>query len=370
MPDTIKITMLPAKEGDCLVIAYGKNSRRRYMLIDTGRAWTYENALRNHLLANDILEIELLIITHVDRDHIDGMLNLMTDPTLNLQVNHIWFNTFDHLHGNKIQKKLPSDDLEVFGAKMGETLSAQIIAKGWQWNRHFDGKAVAINEDLSNNIIRFGDIRLTLLSPDMEKLGYLIPKWEKECQDAGITPGSKIKDYVVPDDDLEDFGTIDIEALAEEEFPDDHSPANGSSIAFILEYKNRKMLLSGDAHPDLLIKSLKDAGVSENNPIKLDAFKIPHHGSKYNITTPLLHMMTCDHYLISTNGNYFKHPDQEAMAKLIKFGTTDSTICFNYETDQTKIWKNPNWQQKYKYKTNYPGDGQNGYLSLKLGISQ
>lgn len=370
MSDNLKIAMLPAKEGDCLVIAYGENSRQKYILIDTGRAWTYENALKNYLLANDILKIELLIITHVDRDHIDGMLKLVTDPALNLQVNHIWFNTYDHLRGNKIEKQLTEDDMEGLGAEMGEILSAQIIAKGWPWNRHFDGKAVALNEDMSNNIKQFGDIRLTLLSPDTEKFDCLIPKWEKECRDAGIAPGSEVKDYVVPDDDLEDFGTIDIEALAEEEYPDDHSPANGSSIAFIFHYKNRKMLLAGDAHPDLLIKSLKGLGVSEKNPIKLDAFKIPHHGSKYNISKPLLDMMTCDHYLISTNGNYFKHPDQAAMAKLIKYGTTDSTILFNYKTDQTKLWENATWQQKYKYKTNYPGDGQDGYISLKLGISQ
>ena len=86
------------------------------------------------------------------------------------------------------------------------------------------------------------------------------------------------------EDDFEDFGTIDIDALADEESPEDQSTANGSSIAFILEYGKRKILLSADAHPDLLVKSLENLGSSADNPIKLDAFKVPHHGSKYNIS--------------------------------------------------------------------------------------
>lgn len=368
MPDNLQVTMLPAKEGDCLMIAYGENLNKKYILIDAGRAWTYENALKQYLTNNGITKIELLVITHMDRDHIDGMLKLIRDPDLNLQVSNAWFNTWDHLHGLKIENPESDDDSEEFGARMGEELSTEIIAKNWRWNSQFAGRAVELDDDPASNIILIGDIKLTLLSPDRDKLEALIPDWKKECQKAGITPGFTVEDYIVTDDDLEDFGTIDIEALADEKFSDDHSPANGSSIAFILEYKNRKILLSGDAHPDLLVKSLKNLGSSVNNPIELDAFKVPHHGSKYNISKELLHLMKCDHYLLSTNGNYFKHPDDVAMARLIKYRTANSTISFNYKTDFTKIWENTNWQQNYQYKTNYPIDEQDGYLFLEFRV--
>ncbi len=186
-----------------------------------------------------------------------------------------------------------------------------------------------------------------------------------------MTPGSTVQDYVVKeDDDLESFGTededTDIEQLAAEKFEEDSSKANGSSIAFILEYKNRRILLSGDAHSNLLVKSLRSLGASEDNPLKLDAFKLPHHGSKYNISKELLDIITCEHFLVSTNGNYFNHPEKVAMARLIKYGTSNSTINFNYKTEETEIWDNADWKKTYQYKTNYPTDKNNGYLNLEF----
>ena len=174
MPDILKITMLPAKEGDCLVIACGENPAMKYILIDAGRVWTYENALKQYLTDNGITKIELLIVTHVDRDHIDGMLRLIKDPELNLQVSNVWFNTWDHLRGLEIENP-ESDDTEEFGARMGEELSSEIIAKGWRWNTQFGGRAIELHDELAGNIIRIGDISLTLLSPNRENSRHYYP---------------------------------------------------------------------------------------------------------------------------------------------------------------------------------------------------
>lgn len=365
LPDILTITMLPAKEGDCLVISYGADSNKKHILIDAGRAWTYQNALKSYLINNNINVLELLVVTHIDRDHIDGMLKLIRDKDLNLNVKNCWFNTWDHLHAKKIASPQLIDDREEFGAKMGEELSLEIINKGWNWNSHFDGGAIELNNDLAKNEILFDELKLTLLSPDRNKLEALIRTWKDECKTAGITPGSTVQDYVVKDE-LETLGVIDIEQLAAEKFEEDSSKANGSSIAFILEYKNRKILLSGDAHPNLLVQSLKSLGASKNKPLKLDAFKLPHHGSKYNISIELLEIITCDHYLVSTNGNYFNHPEQVAMARLIKYGTTNSTINFNYRTDETEIWEDDTWGKTFEYKTNYPTANNDGYLQLEF----
>lgn len=365
MTDSLQLTMLPAKEGDCLMVAYGDEADTKYILIDAGRSWTYKHALKHYLAGNAITELELLVITHVDRDHIDGVLELIRDPDLNLDVKNVWFNTWDHLNGQKIESTAAEHDLEDFGAKMGEELSAEIVAKGWRWNRPFDGGAVILDSENTGNLIRLGDVTLTLLSPDRVKLLALIPDWRKECQKAGITPGYTVEDYVATDDDLEEFGAIDIDQLADEAFSHDNSDANGSSIAFILEYKKKKLLLSGDAHPNLLVSRIEQLGASKSAPMVLDAFKLPHHGSKYNISKELLDIITCDHYLVSTNGNYFKHPDRVAMARLIKYGSSHATIDFNYKTDYTRIWENAAWQSTYGYQTRYPGNDQDGYLHLK-----
>lgn len=367
MTDELSITMLPAKEGDCLHITYGEESDRKHILVDAGRKWTWTNALKSRLadMGTDILE--LLVVTHVDRDHIDGMLALASDPSLDLDVKNFWFNTWDHLHGHVIVTPVLDDDTEPFGAKMGEELSTKCVEKGWPWNRHFGGGAVELSDDAADNVIELGDVKLTLLSPDRAKLESLIPKWKKECEDAGLTPGATVEDYVLDDDDdLEPFGPIDIDALAEEEFEEDGSEANGSSIGFILEYKGVKILLAGDAHTDLLVESLESLGATAASPIRLNAFKVPHHGSKYNISNELLALMECDHYLISTNGNYFKHPEDVAIARLIKHGTDGAVLNFNYKTDFNKFWDNADWRADYRYGVLYPPHGEDGFLTLRF----
>jgi hypothetical protein len=315
--------------------------------------------------------LELLVVTHVDRDHIDGMLGLATDNSVALDVKDFWFNTWDHLLGNAIVTQEEEDETESFGAKMGEELSTHFVEKGWPWNKQFGGGAVELSDNAADNVIELGDITLTLVSPNRTKLEALIPKWKKECKDAGLTPGATVKDYVLDEDDeIEGFGTINIDALAAEAFEDDSSRANGSSIAFILEYKGVKVLLSGDAHEDLLVESLKKLGATADNPMKLNAFKVPHHGSKYNISNELLALMDCDEYLISTNGNYFDHPEDVAMARLVKHGTDDAGINFNYKTEYNEIWDNANWIAKYKYSVLYPSTDKDGFLTLRFPVAQ
>lgn len=367
MADELIITMLPAKEGDCLHIAYGEEGQRKHILIDAGRKWTWKNALKKRLSDMGVDSLELLVVTHVDRDHIDGMLGLAKDDSIMLDVKDFWFNTWDHLHGNAIVTVEEDDETESFGAKMGEELSSHFVEKGWPWNKHFGGWPVELSDNAADNVVELGDVTLTLLSPDRAKLEALIPKWKKECKDAGLTPGATVEDYVVDeDDDIEDFGTVDIDALAAEAFEDDHSKANGSSIAFMLDYKGVRVLLAGDAHEDLLVESLEKLGATAANPMKLNAFKIPHHGSKYNISNELLALVDCDEYLISTNGNYFDHPEDVAMARLVKNGTDGAAINFNYKTEHNEIWDNANWRTKYKYSAVYPPANEDGFLTLRF----
>jgi len=366
MTDSLEVTMLPAKEGDCLFIRYGADDDRKAVLIDGGRAWTYKNALKKFLADHGVASLELLVVTHVDRDHIDGILSLVNDADLDLEVKNIWFNTWSHLNGERVVvAQEEEDDLETFGAKMGEELSPLIVDKGWRWNERFTGGAVELADLPLDNVIDVSGLNITLLSPDREKLEVLKQKWKKECELAGITPGALVEDYVVDEDDeIEAFGPINIEELAAEPFESDDSQANGSSIAFILEYGKRKVLLAGDAHADMLETQLRGHGATEDEPLVVDAFKIPHHGSKANISKTLLELLNCQHFLVSTNGNYFKHPDDVAMARIVKFGTAGSMIHFNYKTDHNDYWDNRTWTQQYSYGVEYPKEDSDGFMTV------
>ncbi|EIJ35808.1 hypothetical protein Thini_3293 [Thiothrix nivea DSM 5205] len=376
MDKALTMTMLPANEGDCLLITYGADDDKKHVLIDGGLASTYKKAIKPYLAEHGIHELELLVVTHVDRDHIEGVLSLLKDDSLAIKVNNIWFNGWYHLIGTTpappapvepVTALDPDEPAPVFGAVMGEELSPLIQQKGWAWNRQFGGAAVELSS-VPDNIIRFGDLQLTLLSPSRKKLEEMIPVWEKECGQAGMVPGFPHiptpagRSILTEAEKLQ----IDIDELAEQTTKKDPSKANGCSIAFMLEYQGKKFLLSADAHPDLLESELKRLGASVDNPLSVDLFKIPHHGSQNNLSKTLLELLDCKHYLVSTNGNRFRHPDDVAMAKLVKFGTAGSTLHFNYKTRFNRHWEKAEWQETYNYRIEFPAEGESGYKSLSF----
>ena len=95
-----RIEMLPAAHGDCLWIEYGSGSTVHRILIDGGPAHAYP-ALRERILHLPAYErrFELLVITHIDADHIEGVIRLLLDAeALACSFERIWFNGRDQLN--------------------------------------------------------------------------------------------------------------------------------------------------------------------------------------------------------------------------------------------------------------------------------
>src|SRR4051812_33613723 len=101
--------MLPARDGDCLLLEYGDGTFTRRILIDGGRSATYP-ALKAALDAAEN-HVDVLVVTHVDRDHIMGVLKLLEDDQRTAKIDDVWFNGYHHLLDS---------GLEQFGPKDGE----------------------------------------------------------------------------------------------------------------------------------------------------------------------------------------------------------------------------------------------------------
>ena len=92
----ICIQMLPAGSGDCIYIEFTNANFR--MLIDGGYVKTYQDFLKNFLikLKKDGKRLNLVIVTHVDDDHINGIKALLREngtsenPNI-IGINEIWF---------------------------------------------------------------------------------------------------------------------------------------------------------------------------------------------------------------------------------------------------------------------------------------
>jgi len=347
--------MLPAREGDCLWLRYGDAKNPRQILIDTGRAATaFELKARFRALKPAERRFELLVISHVDRDHIEGVVSLLTDKTLQVKFVDVWFNGFHHLQQAKLEK---------FGPVQGERLSAALTDGKHAWNKAWKSRAVCLGARALPTKALAGGMRLTLLSPDRTKLTELISVWQKEFKGAGLMAGIGSK----PADlrGLERFGGINIEHLAAQPFKEDGAEANGSSIAVLATYERKKVLLGADAHPGRLADSFKLLRKSAQR-VKLDAFKLPHHGSERNVSKELLDLIDCRQFLVSTNGSYFRHPTAAAIARVIKFGGWGAMLCFNYRSKYTQVWDDAALKAQYGYQTCYPANSANGSLSVHI----
>ena len=92
------IEMLPADEGDSLWVEYGSDPVRR-ILIDCGRKTAYRSIVER--VGDDPdLAFELVVLTHVDADHIAGAVPLLQDARFGAErVRDVWFNGWRHLNG-------------------------------------------------------------------------------------------------------------------------------------------------------------------------------------------------------------------------------------------------------------------------------
>jgi len=368
-----RIEMLPAGHGDSLLVTYGQPDTPNHLLIDGGPYYAFEDAkfVERETLANRLRgliaagePLELLVITHVDADHIEGAVKLLASRTPDLPIQDVWFNGWRHLLSQR-----PS----VLGPVQGEMLSALIQDQGLAWNGAFEGAAVAVTpEEPLPQVTLPGGMCLTLLSPTPAKLETLANVWAQVLRREGLDPD-------LPDEALERLKKskrlrpvvlaaeeLNIAELAEEPFEGDDSEANGSSIAFIAEYDGKRCLFAGDAHPSVLESSVRQLLAEQGESrLPLDAFKIPHHGSKSNLSPELLGLLACPNYLVSTDGNYFDHPDSEAMARIVVHGGEQPVLHFNYRSEESTRWDDASLKAEFGFETVYPQQEGQG-LTLDL----
>jgi beta-lactamase superfamily II metal-dependent hydrolase len=362
------IEMFPAGHGDCLWIEYGNKESPRRILIDGGTGPTYEFLKqRFESLPDDQKELELFIVTHIDADHIEGAVRLLGSlNTLGVSIKDVWFNGWRQLPED------PEDD--GLGVLQAEFLSTLIGRQGMKWNKAFDGKAVLVPEKGALPEINLdGGMTLTLLSPTHMQLKNLRKEWKKAIDEIGLDrdkeedvlkllQASRLK---FEDDMLgEADKVIDVIKLAGIPSTLDDSGPNGSSIAVLAQYQGKSCLLTGDAFAPVVQASLERLLEDEDEGarLKLNVCKLAHHGSRRNVTIDMLKLLNCKHYLFSTNGDKFKHPDREGVARVIQSGGKNTSLYFNYKTKFNEMWDDEKLTSKHGYTAIYPNDDAQGLV--------
>jgi beta-lactamase superfamily II metal-dependent hydrolase len=343
-----RVEMLPAGKGDALFVEYGPQRKPHRILIDGGVAATYP-AIRKRLsdLRPEHRHLDLIVISHVDTDHIDGIIRLLQDTALGISADDVWFNSWRHL---------TPDSADLLGPVEGEILSALIQKRRLPWNSCFKDDAVSTRGALP--VLHLdGGMKLTVLSPTPAALSALRPVWAEEVRKNGLHPDH-------PEAALEALGRKrrlhppdllgarlkDVAALAGKRTARDTKESNASSIAFLAEYDGKSCLFAADAVPAILEASFdRLRNDRKAATLSLDAMKVSHHGSKKNVTLKMMKMLNCPRFLISTNGDQHGHPDDEAVARIIQSGAGPVRIYFNYLSEATRGWLDDQMQRDYQY---------------------
>lgn len=400
---SLTIEVFPASEGDSILVSTESSN----VLIDAGLSETYHTSIKPRLLelARDFKKLDLFVVTHIDEDHIEGAIELLTENGENsdsriIDILQVWHNSYRHLQFDKearigaFEKEIlrgiissgkntvgsTSNESKEISAKQGSSLASLLLAGNYSWNESFQNKAVQSKTEEKVQI-KINDISLTLVSPDSNKLKRLETKWRGYLQQKKLNfVFSQDKIF----DDAFEFVLLNSNNISEEDvhkpissaypkFDDliteekatDRSITNGSSIAFVMEAAGKKILFLGDAHPDIIIKQLENMDRNEHNRVYFDLVKISHHGSDKNTSLELLKLIDCSKFIISTDGKKHGHPALSTFAKIIheSCGRPLEVYC-NYQTNNSKLMEKLIESCDFQCSFIYPESDQN--LIIKL----
>jgi hypothetical protein len=363
-----------ARKGDCLLLHFGTDADPGVVMIDGGPKAVYEPSLKPRLvkirdhreLDDRPLPIDLLMVSHVDDDHIQGVLDFTRELRESVgspfaQIRRLWHNSFDAIIGNdpkelttrvaaqfgtsSLEGDLP-DDATIEGAdeEDGEVAKSTLkvlasIPQGFQLRLDADKLNIPLNPQTSGKLMMNSPKELTLakglsfivlgpMQPDLQALQEQHDEWLKDLKKAGKTPEDALAAYV------------------------DKSVPNLSSIVVLAKCGNKTILLTGDARGDKILEGLEHAGVIKaGGTLHVDVLKAPHHGSSNNVAIDFFKRIVADHYVFSGNGEH-GNPERETLEMLFDArGSTPYHLHLTYPVDEIDVERKKDWEKEQSKET-------------------
>lgn len=318
------IKYLKAGSGDSILIQDGIHN----ILIDGGNDFTYVRQEVSKIYEEGN-RLSLVVVTHHDDDHISGIIALFKAIRQGefgeRFIERILVNT-----PRKINGTVDSDVSRTLSYRQAYELENLIISCKIPWE--------IVSEE--NEPLSFGEITLRFLSPQFKDL-------EKYSSAKGAYLTSDYRcDWDSTMAALDPFINDDSQ---------DSSESNKTSIVILAESPQKKVLLTGDCTPkrlDMILDKLI-AEDPNNNSVKFDYVKLPHHGSYRSLSKSLLSKINCSKFIISTNGSKYYLPNKRAILKVVRYLSLqngDIEFLFNYSEPISKLKITDAEKKKYKIK--------------------
>jgi beta-lactamase superfamily II metal-dependent hydrolase len=314
----IEFEFFKAGHGDSILVATSNGTN---ILIDGGEEGTYGEEIEDSLDERNIEKLDLVVLTHIDSDHIGGIIEMLEEEDNHDRIEELWFND------STVKINVKNGEI---GYRQGNKLEKIIKDTPIKHNSNIFLKKGCSKRDREYHI--GSDIKLTLLSPMKNTLCTQVKKWQEyNGEIAGLSCIDKRDlNKVAESFKEENLNKSKTKKLSK---ATNTSLANKTSIAFILEYNQKQFLFLGDADIKTINQSLVDLNYSSENRLGVEFVKLSHHGSKQNINENFLDLVDTSKFIILTDCSTFAHPDKETLALIATYNREkrkDVDFIFNY----------------------------------------
>lgn len=319
----LKMMVLKARKGDCIIIEYGDQKMIHRLIIDSGDNKKCNSPLRNYIegVKKENQIIDLMVLTHYDDDHINGFLSLLRNSVIDSSsVKKVWMN-----YGTELSRKVESTNVLKFN--VAEAYCKTTAEKGKDFYDYLNEKGIELKSVIYlNQQLSVEGARFIILSPSLKQIKRML-KEVKKIDDRVILFDNE-KSTLKTAGSNKDFEDS-IETAVSKKFNEDTSISNCSSIAFIFEYNDHRILFLGDSAPSQIVSALSDLGYSYNNKLKLDYCKLSHHGSNRNTSDELIQLLDCQNYIICSNWSGDR-PGKQCLSRVVVNNDKKTNFFCNY----------------------------------------
>lgn len=261
----LEIYTYNAGKGDCVRLRFAETHN---IFIDSGVtrfASEFKRICDQIIASGDTLDI--LILTHVDDDHIGGILANLRFSTYECPFQEVWMN---------YDRTTSASDTNL-STRQNNEVAARLNAR-----------SIPIKQSLK------GDKRV-VAGAAIEVL------WPENTE---VKPEQRLDVHLAHHND---YGQS-LSHLAEDPIKlHDSSQNNKNSIVFTFNFEDHRLLFTGDAWAEDVVRATG----------YFDLVKLSHHGSVRNISEQYPSSFHASDYLICTDG--VDHPDKQTIAKLEKW---------------------------------------------------
>lgn len=361
----MRLTVFQAGKGDCLLLT-GRDGTN--VLVDGGMRDDYRTHVAGALgrLGEEGQRLELVYVSHIDQDHISGVLQLLDDVVawrvFDFQqsrgnsrfaqpdrprppaIANVWYNGFreqvrdnageiEELLAAKASVLAASHDAEDRDRAPAHSELAASIPEGLELsrrigpeqlgiplNKQFRGRLALVREGARP--VRLGGMTFSVIGPFSRDLDALRGKWDtwlrehreqlanlrrRMARDAGRLASGDVASLNAP------------LALAAGELGNRArvTVPNLASLMLHVKEGRRAMLLTGDGHAREILKGLEKTGkLDRDGRIHVDVLKVQHHGAEHNTDPAFLERVSADTYVFCGNGEH-ENPDLRVVRAVI-----------------------------------------------------